>query len=169
MIKLKEVKLDDVVLDPFRLYRDDWGLVTAGKPGDFNTMTISWGSFGELWARPTVTVYVRESRYTREFTEREELFTVSFYDESCRKILSRLGTLSGRDIDKISDSGLTPIALDGTVAFEEAKLVLVCRKLYAHDFIPEEFTASEVDRQIYGDHDYHRAYIGEICRVYVRA
>lgn len=163
---LHEVRLNDVTLDPFRLYRDDWGLVTAGKPGDFNTMTISWGSFGELWARPTVTVYVRHSRYTYQFTQREELFTVSFYGEEYRKVLSRLGTLSGRDIDKMGDSGLTPCELDGAIAFEEAKLVLVCRKLYSHPFVPEEFTAPEVDSQVYADRDYHRAYVGEILHVY---
>lgn len=165
---LKEVKLRDIALNPFSI-RDEWALVTAGKPGDFNTMTIGWGSFGELWARPCVTVYVRHSRYTIEFTEREELFTVAFFDKDKRSILSRLGTLSGRDIDKIGDSGLTPCALDGSVAFEEAELVLVCRKIYAHDFISEEFTDPQVDQTIYADRDYHRAYVGQIEHVYVKA
>ena len=166
---LQEITLNEVTLDPFRTYRDQWALLTAGVPGNFNTMTISWGSYGELWARPTVTVYVRHSRYTYDFTEREDRFTVSFFGDGCRKILSRLGTLSGRDIDKMSDSGLTPCELDGSMAFEEAELVLVCRKLYAHDIIPEEFTDSAVDRQIYADHDYHRAYIAEIEHLYVKA
>lgn len=165
----QEVSINTVTWDPFRTYRDKWALLTAGTPGDFNTMTISWGSYGELWARPTVTVYVRHSRYTYTFTEREDRFTVSFFDAGCRKVLSRLGTLSGREIDKMSDSGLTPCALDGSVGFEESELTLVCRKLYRHDFVPQEFTVPSVEREIYADHDYHRAYIAEIERVYIKA
>lgn len=168
-MELREVKVNDVQFDPFKTYRDEWALITAGKPGDFNTMTISWGSFGELWARETVTVYVRHSRYTYEFTEREDRFTLSFFDSDYRKILSRLGTLSGRDIDKMNDSELTPFEINGTVGFREAKLLIVCRKLYAHDFIPEEFTDPDVDKQVYANKDYHRAYIAEIEKVYVKA
>lgn len=121
--------------DPFRLFRDRWALVTAGTPDRFNTCTVSWGSMGTLWTRSSdtgsvITVYIHPGRYTNEFLMREERFTVSFFSQEHRNALSLLGSRSGRDGDKVAASGLTPVALGGSVTFREAEMTFLCRKLY---------------------------------------
>ncbi|MBQ7508626.1 MAG: flavin reductase, partial [Spirochaetales bacterium] len=105
----------------FSLFDRKWALVTAGSIDGFNTMTIGWGGLGTLWSRPVATVYVRTSRYTHKFMDENEYFTVSFYPEDKKKILGVLGTKSGRDMDKIHDSGLTPVKAGESVSFAEAE------------------------------------------------
>ena len=81
--------------DIFAQFDKKWALLTAGGKEKFNTMTISWGGLGTLWGKPVATVYVRESRYTHEFMDREDYFTVSFYPESCRRTLGVLASVLG--------------------------------------------------------------------------
>ena len=88
--------------DVFRKFDKQWALVTAGTPEHYNTMTISWGGLGTLWRRPVATVYVKKNRYTFEFMEQSDYFTVSFYPEAQRRALSLLGSTSGRDGDKVA-------------------------------------------------------------------
>ncbi|MBQ9712776.1 MAG: flavin reductase, partial [Bacteroidales bacterium] len=100
-----EILPTEIRENPIELFDRKWALVTVGTPDDVNTMTISWGSLGELWGKPVVTVYVSSSRYTHEFMERNPKFTVTFFPEECRGALQYLGSHSGRDGDKISESG----------------------------------------------------------------
>lgn len=151
--------------DILSLFNDKWALVTAGTPGDFNTMTVSWGGMGTLWSRPVAAVYVKPVRYTHEFMERNGCFTVSFFGEGYRKALALLGTKSGRDCDKIALSGLTPVPVgEGCMGFKEAEKTLVCRKLYSRDLdiaaIPE-FAAETY----YRTEAPHTMYIGEIIDI----
>ncbi len=118
----------------FELFEKHWGLVTAGTPEDYNSCTVSWGGLGTLWGRPVVTVYVHPARHTCRFLEKSDFFTVSFYDEACRPALAYMGAHSGRDGDKATAAGLTPIAFGQSVTYEQAELTLLCRKLYAHQF-----------------------------------
>ena len=53
----------------------------------------------------------------------------------------------------------------GAPYFEQAQLVLVCRKLYADDLRPEKFTDQSLDGRWYPEHDYHRMYAGEVVQV----
>ncbi len=148
----------------FSQFDKKWALLTAGKEEDFNTMTISWGGLGTIWNKPVATVYVRESRYTHQYMDREEYFTVSFYPEACRKVLGVLGSKSGRDMDKIHESGLTPRKAGESVSFEEAEVTLVCRKLFMQrmdiDRLPEDIAKS-----LYADQDAHDLYIGEVVDI----
>lgn len=143
----------------------DWFLLTAGTEEHCNTMTAAWGGLGFLWTKNVATVYVRKSRYTLEFMEQNDVFTLSFLDESHRKTLNTCGSKSGRDVDKIKECGLTKTVLDGGVAFEEANLVIVCRKLCHQELGPGSFTDPSVE-QHYADRDYHTMYIGEILGIY---
>ncbi len=139
-------------------------LVTAGSGDDFNTLLIGWGALGSLWGRPAATVYIRESRYTKEFMDRQDCFTISFYDKQYMKDEMLLGTLSGRDGDKIGKTQLHPEKLENGVTFREAKVTLVCRKLYAQEMdlaaMPEEIVSRH-----YANGDMHTMYIGEVLRV----
>ncbi|MBN1297446.1 flavin reductase family protein [bacterium] len=140
----------------------DWFLLTAGIPGAFNTMTCSWGGMGVLWNQPVCFVFVRPGRYTYHFVEREDLFTLSFFDTRYRSALSFCGTHSGRTVDKTRETGLTPICPDaGGIAFAEASIIVTCRKLYADD-LKESGCVDRAIVTLYPEKDYHRMLIGGI-------
>ena len=148
--------------NPFQLIDKEWMLITAGELNFFNTMTASWGGFGILWNKPVVFCFVRPVRYTYQFMENSDFFTATFFDQEYREALNFCGANSGRDIDKATATGLTPVASsNGGVYFEQARLVLECRKLYFSDIDPEHFVVPEINRN-YPKADYHRMYIGEI-------
>lgn len=124
---------------------------------------------GVLWGKDVVTVYVRPQRYTKEFVDANDRFTLSFYAPEHKEALRYLGTHSGRDSYKATHVGFTPAYLDGSVAFEQASLVLVCRKLYADDIKPEKFLDGSIDARCYPEKDYHTMYIAEVEHALVSA
>lgn len=164
----KEIETKDLELNPFEKIGSEWALVTAGDEAGFNTMTVSWGGLGVLWGRDVVTVYLRPQRYTKQFVDAADRFTLSFYAPEHKRALEVLGSKSGRDSDKVAEVGFTPLVVDGTVAFEQASLVLVCRKLYADDIRPERFLDPSIDGEAYPEHDYHTFYVGEVEKVLKR-
>ncbi len=165
---LKSVDINEVKKSAPKLIGKDWMLVTAGNPESCNTMTASWGGMGELWNRPVVMIFVRPTRYTYEFVEREDFFTVSFFEEKHRKALHLCGSVSGRKVDKISASGLTPVLSEhGSTYFSEAKLVCECRKIYFADIDPKNFLDEKIVKH-YPHNDFHRMFVGEIVNCYMR-
>ena len=109
-------------------------LLTAGDKTGCNTMTIGWGQLGSIWNVPVCTVYVRPERYTYAFMEKRGYFTVSIIPSDRRDIARICGSKSGREVDKAAQCGLTVAYGEGDAPyFEEAELVLVCKKLYAQD------------------------------------
>lgn len=165
---MKEINIKELKENAVSLFDDRWCLITAGNEKGWNTMTASWGAMGELWNKDVCFCFIRPQRYTYEFTEREEFFTLSFFTEEYRKALAYCGRNSGRDVDKAKETGLTAKATDGSISFEEAELVLVCKKLAFQDIKPEGFVDPTIDSACYPDKDYHRMYIGEIVRCYVK-
>ena len=169
MKETKEIKATEIKENPMDLFDQKWALVTAGVPGDANTMTISWGSLGELWNKPVVTVYVSSSRYTHEFMEKNDHFTVAFFPPECREALQYLGSHSGRDGDKIKASGLTLEWLEsGLPSFKEADMVIEARKIYGAQFDTKGF--GDVPSRTYssGRMGVHSEYVGEIEHVWVK-
>ena len=150
--------------DIFKAFDKNWALLSAGNKDSFNTMTISWGMLGTIWSRPAATVYVRTSRYTHEFMEREDTFTVSFFPESMKDVLKTAGTRSGREIDKMHLPGLELRGDTDAIVFRNAEITLVCKKLFVQrlneDNIPKEVLASH-----YPTRDMHDMYIGEVIDV----
>lgn len=155
---------ESITDNPFKLIGKDWMLITAGATESFNTMTASWGGLGVLWERKIAVCFIRPTRYTYEFMERSANFTLSFFAEQHRKALAYCGSHSGRDGDKIAKTGLTPIRDKGVVYFNEARLVLVCRKLYFQDIDPKRFLDGSIE-SLYPQKDYHRMYVGELVSV----
>ena len=148
-------------------------LVTAGNvQNGYNTMTASWGHLGSIWGHgnggATCVIYVRPQRYTKAFVDREPVFTLTFFDESYRSALGYLGSHSGRDGDKVAHVGLTPVYSDDTTYFAEAKLVLICRKLYQAPLLEENFLSREVVERNYPKRDFHDLYIASIEKVLVQ-
>ncbi|HBI84749.1 MAG TPA: flavin reductase [Ruminococcus sp.] len=155
--------------NPFEAIGKQWFLLTAGtEKSGFNSMTCSWGAVGVMWNKPAVTCYVRHSRHTFGFMERQEIFTLSFLPEDYRKALAFCGSHSGRDCDKAAETGLHPAELEGGMTYEEAEIVLVCRKRFASD-LPIEALPADVASGFYADGDTHRMYIGEIIAAYRKA
>ena len=150
--------------DVFSEFDQVWALVTAGTPDNFNTMTISWGGMGTLWGRPVATVYIRTSRYTHDFVDANDYFTISFYPDKYKKVLGVLGSKSGREMDKRHDSGLTPQFLDKGITFKEAKYTLVCRKLFRQQLAVENIPEDVVSTYYKNDAP-HDMYIAEVVEI----
>ena len=152
----------------FSMLADQWMLVTAGTPEKCNTMTASWGGLGVMWGKNVAYIVLRPQRYTKEFVDAGETFSLSVLDEEYRKTLNYLGTVSGRDEDKIAKAGLTVEHEGKTPYFGEANTVLVCRKLYAQEFDPACFIDKSCEEKCYPNKDYHTMYIAEVEQVLVR-
>lgn len=165
---MKEINIKELKENPVCLFDDRWALITAGSMDSYNTMTASWGAMGELWNKDVCFCFIRPQRYTYEFTEKEEYFTVSFFSEKYRQALTYCGRFSGRDVDKAAETGLTPTEISGSVSFEQAEIVLLCKKIAFQDINPEGFIDSTVDTSCYPGKDYHRMYIGEIVSCLVK-
>lgn len=160
--ELNPLDLDE---SAFRLIGKEWMLITAGTMDGWNTMTASWGGMGELWFKPAAFIFIRPQRYTLEFVEKEPVFTLSFFDESYRTALNFCGTRSGREFDKAAETGLTPFVTEnGSVAFEEARIVMECRKLYTQELDPNGFLDDAIVPKCYPDSDFHRMYVGEVLK-----
>ena len=153
----------------FEMVGTDWMLVTAKKSdGTINTMTASWGGLGVLWNRDVCYVVIRPQRYTREFLDESESFSLTFFPEEYRKELGYLGSVSGRDEDKIAKSGLTADEHDGIPYFKEANTVMFVKKLFAQQMTKEAFAEEGFAEEFYPAEDYHILYIGEIKEVLVK-
>lgn len=165
----KEISANDLTINPFNQIGKDWMLVTAGDEEKINTMTASWGSLGIMWGKPVAFTFIRPQRYTKEFIDSHDTFSLCFFDESYRKTLSYLGTVSGRDEDKVKNANLTPCFMEGTPCFEEANLVVIAQKLYVQDMLPDCFIDSSLDDQWYSEKDYHTMYVSEIKKIFIRS
>jgi flavin reductase (DIM6/NTAB) family NADH-FMN oxidoreductase RutF len=168
-MSFKKIQLSELNFNPFTLIGKGWMLLTGGNSEKWNTMTASWGQLGVLWGKDVLTCYIRPNRYTYEFVENGDYFTVSLLGEEYRQALNICGTKSGRDCDKAKEAGITPIEIDGCTGFEEADMVFVCRKLYSYDMNNDGFVTDDgLDSKFYGKDPYHRAYISEIVSVYIK-
>lgn len=165
-MSFKQIDASTLTFNPFEKLSKQWALVSAGNLDKFNMMTVSWGAVGVIWGKPSVTAYIRQTRYTKEFVDQNDTFTLTFLKDGHREALNVLGSKSGRDMDKMKDSGLTPVEVDGNVTFAEADLVLVCRKRFVQDMPKENFLQQETLDRWYADQNYHTMYIGEIIAAY---
>jgi flavin reductase (DIM6/NTAB) family NADH-FMN oxidoreductase RutF len=164
----KEIDVVSINENVFKMIEEDWFLITAGNKEAFNTMTANWGGMGYLWHKNVCFIFVRPTRYTYEFTETSGLFTLSFFGKEYRKALEYCGANSGRDVDKVKECSFNPVELlPGAVSFNEAGLVLTCKKLYYNDINPDNFADEKIDNN-YPKKDYHRMYIGEIIKVFAK-
>ncbi|MBQ7546460.1 MAG: flavin reductase family protein [Clostridia bacterium] len=164
----KKINIREVKESAVRLIADDWALVTAGAKERFNTMTISWGGLGEIWGKDVAFIFIRPQRYTFGFLEENDRFTISFFGDGQRKALALCGSKSGRDTDKVAESGLTPVFDGDTTYFAEATLVLKCRKMAGYDLTPDGFIDDTIESN-YNGAGYHRMFVAEIEEALVSA
>jgi flavin reductase (DIM6/NTAB) family NADH-FMN oxidoreductase RutF len=160
------IKARDLVLPSVDVWFKRWFVLTAGNMEKFNSMTVAWGSVGGIWEMPFVQVVVRPGRHTFGFMNEADTFTLCSFPAKYRKDLAVIGSRSGRDVDKIALTRLTPIKSKAVDApcFKEADLVIECRKIYWQDLEPDHFLSARIMPN-YPARDFHRVFFGEILRV----
>lgn len=168
--KVDPSDLPDNVIE---LIGKEWMLITAGNKNSYNTMTASWGGIGFIWNKPSTFVFVRDSRYTYEFLQREESFTLSFFPEQYRKALTICGSKSGRDTDKVKEAGLTPMeTTSGLMSFQEARMIIECKKMFVQELDYENLTEpykSKIMEESYNkEPSKHQLFISEIVNVWIK-
>lgn len=162
MADFKKMKPEEFERSVFQMIGRDWMLVAAEKNGKVNTMTASWGGMGVMWGKNVVFVVIRPQRYTKEFVDASQTLSLSFLSNGYREKLNYLGTVSGRDEDKIAKTELTVAREGGTPYFEEADVAIIAKKLFAQPYDPSCFIDQTIDQQWYPQKDYHTLYIAEI-------
>ena len=163
----EKIKPEELHENPFSLIGEDWMLVAASDGERVNAMTASWGGVGILWGKKVAFIFVRPQRYTKELIDKSEKLSLSFFDEKKRKMLNYMGTVSGRDEDKMAKSGLTERLVEGAPVFAESRLTLVCRKQFAGPMEESSFLDPSVVEKWYPQKDFHILYIGRIEKVIV--
>ncbi|WP_099467553.1 flavin reductase family protein [Konateibacter massiliensis] len=166
---LKEVNLSELNVNPFHLIGKDWMLISAGDEQKYNMMTASWGGLGVMWGKNVATTVIRPQRYTLEFVDSKDFYALNFFGPEHKKALGYCGANSGRDVDKTKETGLTPVFDANAPYFAEAKLVLICRKLFKQQLDPNGFVEKDLDEHWYPEKDYHHAFVGEVVQVLVEA
>ena len=162
---MKEIKHENFQENAFEMIGKDWLLITAEKDGKVNTMTASWGGVGVLWNKKVAYIFIRPQRYTKEFVDFSDRLSVCVLPNSYRKELSYLGNVSGKDEDKISNANLKVQKYEDVPYFDEARLTLICRKLYAQDLKEECFIEKDIIDKWYPENDYHTMYVVEIEKI----
>lgn len=162
---MKEIKPDQWKDNVFDAIGRQWMLISAQQEGKVNTMTASWGGMGVLWNRSVATIYVRPQRYTKQFIDASEYFSLCFFDDTWKEQLAYLGRVSGKDEPKIEKAGLTIKNDRQAPYFEQASVVVICRKLYADTLKKESFFQHELYEQNYPNNDLHTMYIGKIVEM----
>lgn len=163
----QEITPRDIEGNPVRMFADDWFELAAGNEGDMNLMTIAWGTLGQLWAKPVVIVYVSTSRYTYEYMEKNDYFTVTHFPASMRHKLQYLGTASGRNEDKVKGAELTVEFTDlGNPIFAEADLAIECKKIYSDQFKADKMPIERRQWHEETGTGIHVMYVGEIVNVW---
>lgn len=159
--------VEDFTDNGFQWFRDAQ-LLCAGNEAKSNAMTIGWGGIGTLWGRPSITVYVAEKRYTKEFMDSVAFFTVMSFDVKDSKVLTYMGSKSGRDGDKAQALGLhKAYTSNGTPYYTEASMVIECKIMYVAPFDPKGFK-SDVPKKMYSNFPagIHTMYIGEVVNAW---
>ena len=162
----KEIKATEIKDNLIDLLKNEWMLITAGNESGYNMMTASWGFMGEMWSADCAAVVVRPQRYTMEFIEKNDYFSLTFFGDN-KAIHAVCGKKSGRDINKTKETGLTPVFADNTVYFSEARMVIICKKQYCAPLIESGFSDREVLEKNYNG-DLHNLIIGKIEKVLVK-
>ena len=168
--RMEATDLPDNIID---LIGKQWMLVTAGNKSSYNTMTAAWGAVGYMWSRPSTFIVVRDSRHTYQFLQREESFTLSFFTEEYRGALRICGTKSGRDTDKVSEAGLTPLETpSGLMSFEEARMIIECKKIFVQEMdyanLTQPYKEKIMEESYKNEPSKHQLFISEITNIWIK-
>lgn len=168
MSNFNEIAPEQFEYSPFKLIGEDWMLISAEKEGKLNSMTASWGGLGVMWNKNVAYIAIRPQRYTKEFIDGSDTFSLTFFDSDFKKAMAYIGSTSGRDEDKIKKAGLTVLHTEGVPYFEQANMAILCKKLYAQEYKAECFLSQKLNDVMYPDGDHHTLYIAEVTKILVK-
>ena len=168
-----KIEASDLPDNVIQLIGKEWMLVTAGTKNSYNTMNASWGGIGYIWERPSTFIFIRDTRYTYQFLQREESFTLSFFDEKYRNALRICGTRSGRDTNKIEEAGLSPLETpSGLMSFGEARMIIECKKMFVQELdyanLTEPYKTKVMEESYKNESSKHQMFISEITNIWVK-
>lgn len=168
-MSFKTVPIEQINENFIKNIGSEWMLITAGNEKKHNMMTASWGFTGVMWGFPCAVAAIRPQRYTLEFVEKEKYYSLSFYGDD-KKIHGICGKQSGRDIDKTKATGLSTVfdAETGTPYFNEARLVLICEKVYEQALTKDGFLSNTIPDAVYAQNDYHKMIYGKIVKALIK-
>ena len=165
----KTIDPEEITTNFFHELNVNWALLTSGNRDNYNTMTVSWGNTGILWHEPVVIVYCRPQRYTFEFLNKHDYYTLSLFDPEYKHIVQYCGSHTGRNVNKIQETGLKPLFTEkGNIGYEQSKLVLECQIIYSDDIKESNFIDKSLVGSIYPGKDFHRFFIGRITGCYIK-
>lgn len=167
MNNFKEIKAKELPFSPFDI-KEKWMLITAEKDGKVNTMTASWGNFGILWGKEIVSIVIRPQRFTKEFIDSADSFSLTLFDKSYLKKLGYLGKVSGREENKIEIAELTIRIENNIPFFDEAETVIFAKKLYSQPLREEFFIDKSLIERWYQEKDFHTLYVGEVTKILIQ-
>ena len=159
--------IEQLEINPFEKIGKEWALVSAGSRKKANTMTISWGGVGVLWGKNVAFIFIRDSRYTKEFIDSNDFFSVSFLNDQYRDALNYCGSHSGKDEDKLKNAGLNWNYKLSIPFVDEGNLILLCQKLSATKINEDSFLTPDI-KKWYTDGNMHTMYVAEILEVLAR-
>lgn len=168
MANFREISPKEITDNPFKLIGDDWMLITAENARKTSMMTASWGGLGVMWNKPVAYIVVRPQRFTKTLIDSSDALSLCFFDKKYRKELAYSGKASGRNEDKIAHTGFHVAHAGSVPYFEESRMVLVCKKLFAKTYTPESFIDKSLIPENYADGDFHTLYILEIKKVLIK-
>lgn len=169
---MEEIDITTLNNNFFEAVSTEYMLICAGTPKSYNMMTASWGAFGWLWNKPVALIFIRPERYSYNFTENHDYISLSFLglQPEIRKLYHLCGTQSGREVNKMEIPGLTPVGIcnDQCVSFQESRLILVGKKVYATNLNKQDFLDDTIYNRWYNKQqgNLHRLYILEILHTY---
>ena len=164
----KKIAANKIPGNIIKMLTDDWMLVTAGNTDKFNMMTANWGGLGSMFGKPVAFCFIDPTRHTFELMENNDTYTLTFYSEAHREALNLCGSKSGKSIDKVAETGLTPITTSaGSKAFSEAWLVIECKKMISQTITPEAISDPEV-KKAWSGKQLRKMFVGEIINVWVK-
>ena len=166
MNEFKEINPIQLRRNTFQIIGKEWMLLAAGNTEKVNAMTASWGGLGVMYGKDVAYIVVRPHRYTREFIDREESFSINFFGKEYRKMLNYMGTVSGRNEDKLAHAGLKPVFNENAPCFNEANLIMICKKLFRQPLSSDSLLDDKMKQNWYPNGDHHILYIAEIVKVY---
>ena len=170
---MKKLEVKDLKENFFEAIGKEWMLVTAGTKEKFNTMTASWGGMGYIWERPSTFIFIRDTRYTYQFLQQHESFTLSFFNEKYRDALRICGTMSGRNTDKVKEAGLTPLETPSELmSFEEARMIIECKKMFIQELdyanLIEPYKSKIMEEAYKNELSKHQMFISEIVNIWIK-
>lgn len=168
MHTFQDMPVEMIEVDPFTTFQNDWALLMAEKDGKANGMTISWGAMGVLWNKNVVTVFVRDDRYTKEFMEGSDYFSVSFFHGKEKNALKYFGAVSGRTEDKFAASGFHVNHHKDIGFVDESHFAIVCKKIAATRIEKEDMIDPSIAPNFYSEGAMHTMYVGEVVEFLAR-